>query len=156
MVTRGRVLLALAALAALAGCNGDDDQDQALPSSTSSPPTTEATQAPVDPFCAPADALGEGFADLAPSGRDSSALEEQFAQSREAIAEFEAEAPEEIQADVAVLVEGYEDFLAALEAADYDFTQLSPSALIAIDSPEMQAASENIDAYLAERCGGGA
>jgi hypothetical protein len=54
-----------------------------------------------------------------------------------------------------VLAEGYEEFLVALEAADYDFTQLSLSALTALDSPEMDAASERLDAYRIEACGEG-
>ena len=144
------------AVLALSGCSGDGGQDQALPSTTSSPEVnagTEPPEEPVDPFCAPADALGEGLGDLAPTDGDPDQIREQFTLAREAVAEAEAEAPEEIRPDVAVLADGYEDFFEALEAADFDITQLSLSALTALDTPEMQAASERIDAYRVEACG---
>lgn len=148
------MVLAVVALVAATACNGDDDPDQALPSSTSSPAATEAAE-PVDPFCAPADALGETFDDIAPADGDPAALREQLTQAREAIAQTEAEAPEEIRPDVAVLADGYDDFLAALEAVDFDFEQLPLSAVVALDSPELQVAGERLDAYQADVCGEG-
>lgn len=145
----------MVAVLALSGCNGDDGQDQALPSTSSPSPQagTEPPEEPVDPFCAPADALGEGLGDLAPTDGDPGEIREQFTRAREAVAQAEAEAPEEIRADVAVLADGYEDFFAALEAADFDITQLSLSALTALDTPEMEAASERVDAYRLDTCG---
>ncbi len=138
----------VATVLVLAGCS----DDEAASPSTSAPVATGAPDVPDDPFCAPAEALGEGFDEIAPGGDNTDALREQFAQAREAIEQAQAEAPAEVQDDIAVLAAGYEEFISALEAVDYDFEQISLSALTALDTPEMEAASQRLDAYRSEVC----
>lgn len=141
-----------AALLVLSACSGEEDQDEALPSSTSALGGSTAPAEPANAFCAPADALGDVGA-IPPTGPDPADLREQFTEALDTVERAEAEAPEEIRADVAVLADGYEEFYNALEAADFDITHLSFEDLAVLDTAEMTAASERVDAYRADFCG---
>jgi hypothetical protein len=90
---------------------------------------------------------------IPPTELDPADLREQFTEALDAVEQTEAEAPEEIRADVAVLADGYEEFYNALEAADFDITDLSLEDLTVLDTAEMTAASERVDAYSADVCG---
>ena len=154
MMGRASATVVLAALLVLLGCSGDDDRDEVAPATTSSSGAGVGTEEPeeaANPFCAPSQALNS-IGDVPPLESDPAALREQFTEARDAVAEAEAEAPEEIRADVAVLADGYDQFYEALEAADFDITHLDLADLMVLDSPEMQAASERLDAYRAEAC----
>jgi hypothetical protein len=76
-----------------------------------------------------------------------------------------ANAPSEIRADMQVLANAFAGFYAALEDAGVDFSNpasfatLSPdaqlrlqTALESLDSPELQQASDNLDAWFTENC----
>lgn len=155
MRTRAYVFAAGVALSAVVACSDDDGADEAASSTTESPEASVAGSfgdTSDDPFCASGDVLSGDIGTVEPDDDSPDALREQFAEAGQAIAEAEAEAPEEIKAAVATLARGYEDFFAALEAADFDFAQLSESALTALDSPELQAAGEQLDAYRADAC----
>lgn len=143
---------AIVVLSTVAACSGDDDPDQAASSTTTSSEVS-TNEASDNPFCASDEALSGDLGEIDPGDGSSDALREEFAEAGAAIAQAEADAPEEIKAAVATLARGYEDFFAALEEVDFDLTQLSESALTALDSPELQAATEQIDAYQADVCG---
>jgi hypothetical protein len=151
-VSRIRAIAVAAALLALSACSGEEDQDEALPPSTSALGGSNAPAEPANAFCAPADALGDVGA-IPPTELDPADLREQFTEALDAVEQTEAEAPEEIRADVAVLADGYEEFYNALEAADFDITDLSLEDFTVLDTAEMTAASERVDAYRADVCG---
>lgn len=153
--------VAVFGLLALTACSSDDDDAAQSPSTTevaadgSTAPTDGATDGATadDPFCSSGDVLDEDLGAVDPGTGSPDELRAQFAEAAEAVAEAEAEAPEPIRAAVATLARGFEAFVAALEEADFDFTQLSPSALTALDTPDLQAATEEIDAYQVGVCG---
>lgn len=143
----------------VAACGGGDDADETAapttPSTGASSVTTPAAESAADPFCASVDVLSGDLGVVGPEDGDPDRLREQFAQAGEAIALAEADAPEELGAAVATLADGYRDFLAELEAVDFDFTQLSGSASAALDSPDLRAAGEQVEAYRVAACGEG-
>ncbi|MCB0995429.1 MAG: hypothetical protein KDB21_10080, partial [Acidimicrobiales bacterium] len=108
---------------------------------------------------------GEGSDDWCALSEDfANSFDEAFLFEGEAIAEaYEqvlarrdealATAPPELREHVAVIFDWVEnDFLPALEAADYDLEAMDESLL---DTPELEAAGDALDAYDEEVCGFG-
>lgn len=140
----------------LLACSSDDAGDEASGSTTSSVGEAPSTADELlDPFCAPAEALGEGLGDVGSSQGGADEVREELTKARDALTVAQAEAPAEIEGDVAVLAAGFEAFFAELEAADFDFDKLSLEALAGLDSPEMEAAGQRLADYQARTCGNG-
>jgi hypothetical protein len=169
-MTLRRVFAILAAgLLFLAACGDDDDSDDSA---------ATTTEAPADNNDDTGD-TGDGDVDL-PSGFSSEDCE-QFAEALSGAAaaltgatdyselagfyeEVADRVPEEIRDDFDVVAEAVRDFAEAAEDAGIDFTDpetLTPAALqqVAEESErfnegEFQEASENLDEWRAENCGG--
>jgi hypothetical protein len=62
-------------------------------------------------------------------------------------------APGAIKADFDTFVHGYSQFLSAFAAANYDYTKVSRTALQAIGTSQMTAASQHITQYMRQVCG---
>lgn len=80
---------------------------------------------------------------------------------RAALEEFEAQldevraaAPDEIRDDVALVLDGFDELFAALEAVDFDMMQVDLSVVEAFNSEEFTAAGERVGAFTDENCSG--
>jgi hypothetical protein len=61
-------------------------------------------------------------------------------------------APSAIKADFQTFVNAYQPFLQALAAANYNFTKINYAALTSLSSPQVRAASANIQRYFTQVC----
>jgi hypothetical protein len=124
-------------------------------------PSTPSSSAKVD-----IGALGSSFCDTARKQETQASQDAQALTSddpatlkkfeEQAIAElpaFEAQAPAEIKSAVATLVAADRTLFSQLDAAGWDFTKLSPTAVSALESPDFTAATEKITSYLTTKCG---
>lgn len=89
---------------------------------------------------------------------DPSSFEAMFGGVLEALDAMEAVAPDEIADDFAVLSTNYRSVIEVFEAADWDIMSLmsdpeANAALEVLDSAEVTAAADNIEAYTLEACG---
>jgi hypothetical protein len=66
---------------------------------------------------------------------------------------FTSTAPAAIKADVAIAVTGDQKVFAALKKANYDYRDVSPTALESVDTPAFKRATLAIASYLESRCG---
>jgi hypothetical protein len=103
------------------------------------------------------DGRGSEFADAMDTG-DAALLEAAVQKAGGQLDKMTGAAPSQLEADVSLLNTTYQEFIAALEAVDYDMVALSTSADAAVvidklDSPEVNAASLKLDDYLAKTCG---
>jgi hypothetical protein len=62
-------------------------------------------------------------------------------------------APGAIKPDLVTLFGAIDQFYSALAAVNYDFTKVSPSVEAPLETPAVQAAEQNVDAYLKNTCG---
>ncbi|HWJ97910.1 MAG TPA: hypothetical protein VNQ33_07095 [Acidimicrobiales bacterium] len=62
-------------------------------------------------------------------------------------------APSELSGAVAAILDAQDQLIAALEKADYDMTKIPPAVLKAMHTPELEEASDEVDAYIADTCG---
>jgi len=171
-VTKRSRMLALAMVAglALAACGGGDDDDAAEETTTTGEDTTttKSTDSGDDlgDFTGECADFTEAFADAGQA--ISSAFSGSGDGDLEDVASYFDEVserlPEEIRDDFEVFAGAYEEFALAIADADIDFSDpqsADPEALAelqeltsAFSSAEVQEASENIQAYMAESCGG--
>ena len=83
---------------------------------------------------------------------DPAQVEEWFAMSRSLLDEAIDKAPDEVRSDLEIIRADYDPLLEALEANDFDFFAAS-DAIDALETPEADAASDRIDAYVEAACG---
>jgi len=62
-------------------------------------------------------------------------------------------APSAIKPDLVTLFGALDQFYAALQKANYDFTKIDPSVEAPLEAPAVQQAEQNIDAYMKNTCG---
>jgi hypothetical protein len=158
-----RRTLAIAALFALvlAGCGGDDDSE------SSAPPTTTTTVAAgtATPGSIDTNFTGEGgetFCGLLRSYQEQrdrlsntnlTDLKPLMTEAETGLKALVAAAPAEIKSDALVVAAGFERLLTVLEGVNYDATKLNPDALAGLQTPEIQASSERLEAYSQKICG---
>jgi hypothetical protein len=131
-------VFAIATTLALAGCGDEDD-------------TGSAT------FCDVAASYQAANSAPNPSTATAAELETTFTDLQDALDELQSAAPDEIEADVALVVSTFDDFTGALAEQDYDFAQMAAdpdgqAAMETLNSDEMGAAMGNIDEYIAAEC----
>jgi PBP1b-binding outer membrane lipoprotein LpoB len=161
----------VAAVLLLAGCSGDTDDptDRPAPPSTTSTSvdpaatTTTVAAAPgstidtdfaegADPaFCALAGRFVEQFTSSTPPG-DVQGFGRSLQESRSLVEQMRARAPGELTDDVVVLAQVLGVVVDALEAAEFDLTQVDPEALEALQDPDFQAAAVRLQAYAETAC----
>jgi hypothetical protein len=165
-MTKLRPLVALVAVLALAlvSCGGDDDDDDVGADASGSvdidPDDLEdaAELAGIDEDCLVAvQAFGYIGAAAGVLGDDDA-----LAEYREAFEDWADNAPSEIEGDVRVVAEAYEVYFAAMAESGYDMSSgeaptaeqqaAMEEAGAAIDSDEVQAAQDNVSAWLDENC----
>jgi hypothetical protein len=164
--------LALAAVIGigLAACGGGDDDPEAAEGSTTTTAASEDTstdgEVDLEDFTGECAEFAEAFTEAgqaignAFSGTGDGDLEDVASY----FSEVADRMPDEIQADFEVFAAAYTQFAQALAEADIDMSNpeaMDPEAMAALedvtaafDSAEVQEASENIQAYMTERCGG--
>jgi hypothetical protein len=151
----------------LAACGDDGDDDAAQDDTSDQVGTTDDDSASEDfDFTGECAGFAEAFANA--NNASSSAFSGEDAdleQAAEFFDEVAEEAPEEIRGDFEVFAEAYAEFVQAMADADIDFSD--PESIEAADmeefaelgeafsSPEVQEASNNIQAYMTENCSGG-
>lgn len=147
-----RAAAVLALVMALGACGGDDDSD-------------DSASGPED-FCAYAtqidesDALGADLSEEA-AAEDPSALESQLADTLDAMEGLVDRAPSEIEGDLEVVQQYFQDFDSVLAKYDYDLVKLGSEgaddpdaqALFTGDQSEVEAASAAVEEYLTTTCG---
>lgn len=62
-------------------------------------------------------------------------------------------APNAIKPDLVTLFGALDQFYAALQAANYDFTKISPTVEAPLETPAVQKAEQDVDAYMKNTCG---
>ena len=77
------------------------------------------------------------------------AIEEQTSKGKEIL----SNAPDELSDSVEVILDAQDELIAELEKVDYDFTKLGPDALSSMGTPEVEAAGEELNAYVTDTCG---
>jgi hypothetical protein len=131
-------VIAIAAALALASCGGEDDAGSAT-------------------FCDVAASYQAANAAPNPSTATAAELETTFTDLQDALDELQSAAPAEIEADVALVVSTFDDFIDALAEQDYDFAALTAdpdgqAAVQTLNSDELGTAMGNIDDYIAAEC----
>lgn len=157
------MIFALAA-GLLAGCGGDDDDvtsddatsdDASSDDATSEDASSAGSGDEVDAFCAEAQGVVDGFADLR---EVSGPTPELFQEVSDAFGSLVDDAPEAIRGDVETLVGGLSALGDVLEGVDPD----DPASLATLseeierleeDGSSIQEAGANVEAYLSDECG---
>ena len=90
----------------------------------------------------------DGFDDI--DFTDPESLEDAFQQMIDGLEDAADSAPDEIEDDLQLTVDGFNDLFEALRDVDFDFLELEQSTL---ESSELDAASDRIEAYNERECG---
>jgi hypothetical protein len=157
-------VLALAVVASLYGCSSSSKSATATGAST---PTSAATAGGATAstvkatgggtFCTKvANSINNGVsraAALAQSGSGPTALKALYAQTRQEEQDAANSAPSAIKGDLQTIFGVSNSFFDALAAANYDFTKVDPSALAKLNTPALQAATQNVTTYVKDHCG---
>jgi hypothetical protein len=149
------------AVALLAGCGGSSTDTATKASSTTAPVGGEATATTAPGysgrgsarFCALLSTYSARLQDLGAKLGDPSQLKPYLQELSSDIKQAESAAPAEIKADVQLLAGVYNDFLAAVDKAGYDFTKVPAAAREKLQSAEVQAATARLSAYGTTVCG---
>lgn len=130
---------------------GSDDEAVTTEAGDDTPTTVVATGG--GEFCKELAAYmnDTSMADVDPSDPQAykAAIEESSAKGRAML----AKAPDKLRGSVETLLDAQDEMLAALEAAGYDITKVSPDAFAVMDTPEVAEAGEKLDAYISDTCG---
>jgi hypothetical protein len=91
---------------------------------------------------------------ISPTGGTS--LEDEKALIQKSLAQGVAalgKAPSAIKPDALIVLTAVANLFKALEAANYDYTKIDPSALAAVSSPAVTTAEAHLEAYVKTNCG---
>jgi hypothetical protein len=156
----------VAALALASGaCGGDDDAAEDAPATSDAAEDAAATSDAVDvgddsggdgdssnsEWCQLARGV-ESESDLLDDVdfTDPEAIEDAFQQVIGSLEDAADSAPEEIEADVELTLDGFKELFDALQAVDFDFLEIDVSLA---ENPEVEAASDRIEEYNERECG---
>jgi hypothetical protein len=158
------IVLSLA-IVTFAGCGGGDDDggsakdtDAASESADGSTATTEAdtdfSGKGSGDFCELAKKYEEDFNDTGGSSATAD-VKKEYQELGDAIDKLVSEAPAEIKADTQKVNGAFKKLNALLEKYDYDFTKIPESEAddVKLDDPEIEAASNRVEAYFEKVCG---
>jgi hypothetical protein len=166
-------LAALAIVGLLAGCSS---KKTAASSTTSTPPAAAAATSAASPAAAsPTAALpspskvvatggGKFCQQVAAEVNDSVAKDAASGTGvdsiKASVQEFQSiessvlkSAPNAIKPDLVTLFGALDQFYGALAKNNYDFTKIDPSVEAPLETPAVQKAEQNVDAYLKNTCG---
>ncbi|MFI5042794.1 MAG: hypothetical protein ACHQNA_13280 [Acidimicrobiales bacterium] len=158
-------VLVLAVLAALYGCSGSSKSATATAAAGATTTVVGAQGATASTvkatgggtFCTKvATSVNNGVsraAALAQSGSGPDAIKALFTQTRQEEQDAAKSAPSAIKGDLQTVFDASNSFFDALGAVNYDFTKVDPAALAKLNTPALQAATQNVTAYVKEHCG---
>ncbi len=157
-------VLALAVVASLYGCSSSSklSAESGATAATSAANASGATASTVKAtgggtFCTKvANSINNGVsraAALAQSGSGPAALKALYTQTRQEEQDAANSAPSAIKGDLQTIFGVSNSFFDALAAANYDFTKVDPSALAKLNTPALQAATQNVTTYVKDHCG---
>jgi hypothetical protein len=139
---------------AFTGCGGDDaDGGRAAGTSEAGRDDTDFSGSGSGDFCDLARDYAKEFEDTSET-TDETDLADKYKDFADAVDELAREAPDEIEADVALVNRSFRQFVDLLEKYDYDVTKIpeAEAAEIDLDSPELQAANNRIQSYFEKVC----
>ena len=145
------IVVAVVVLVGLAGCGGGDDSDD-----NAAPTTATGAAAPGSPdgdFCDLIATYSERLAVLGQPSATPERIREVAEDGASAIQEAVAAAPADIKGDVTVVAGAAEEYLAALQNADYDLSKLPPEATGVFTAPDVSAAASKLQVYAQNTCG---
>ena len=142
----------------LAACSGDgDESSQTQPASTLEPAVS--TTSPrfsgegSERFCSQARTANETLKQpVGPGDTAPDAVRARFTLAADTMRDLTEVAPAEIEGDVRVLAEAYDEMLDGLEDAGWDPTRLSAEASAKLEAPELRTSSERLLAYEEQVC----
>ena len=157
----------VAALALVGGaCGGDDDGDATDDAATTSDGSdADAPEGSIDDGDDGDDGVGNGDSEWCDMARaveaeddllegvdfnDPDALEDSYQQMIDLVEDAAGSAPEELEADIDLVVDRSKVIFDALKDADFNILDVDQSVF---EDPEADAASERIDAYNEAECG---
>ena len=170
------ILLSLP-LALLVACGGGQATTGASPGTTTGAVPTTTTGAPTDDgeptegtattttttgvvpgggdFCELSRTFDQAFDEPDVDFTDPESVRAYYQDVGVALEQFAAAAPAELAADAQVVLQDWQVYLAALEQAGYDFTQVEQHLPEGYEESqdEVQAANERIETYLQDVCG---
>ena len=149
---RWRVTVAAAILLLLPACSSKEKDEGATPTTAVEPSTTAPSRIIGGPFCEHALGFNEQNARVGPELPNPQQLRTTFEQAAKTIEDAERVAPAEVKADVEVLASTFRQFVTALEQVNFDFTKLPPAQIATLQSSEVTAAGERLDAYVRQNC----
>lgn len=149
------IALAVGVALLLGGCSGGAKKPAASP-----PPSTSATSAPPapavnqsnDPYCVFLRGYNDRFNRIDLGATDPQAFQRVMQEAAAAAKEAEATAPPAIRSDVVTLNRAFERLLGALQQINFDMTKATPALLQELQTPELLAAGQRIDAYTRQNC----
>ena len=80
-------------------------------------------------------------------------IEEAFTLLQGTFEDWEAAAPEEISADVELIVDTTDEFVDALAAVDFELLELDEATIALLSDPDTTEAQERVNAYGERECG---
>ena len=144
---------AVAAAVLLTGCNNDGEESSS-PTTGGSQPASTSSSARITggPFCERILTFNDRSSRVDPSMVEPQQLRQAFEEAAQAIEDAEQAAPPEIKADVAVLAGQFHDLVIILDQAGFDFTRFPPASFQRLQTPEVQSASQRVNAYVGQNC----
>lgn len=128
-----------------------DDTTTSTPATSTTGATEQFTGVDSEEFCQLAESFDiEGALTGVESGAE---LEAAFDEVLGMLRQLDEAAPAEIEDDVTVVADAWAGLREPLAAADWNLLQVDPAALSGPDRPAQDAASDRLDAYVAQVCG---
>jgi hypothetical protein len=127
----------------------------AVPSSAAPSTAAVAGANPSSSFClyAKAQQAQEAAEEKAITSDNPQQLQAFETQALAALTKLTASAPSQVKGAVQTIVTADQALFAALKAAGYNYTKVSPGALAKFDTPALAQAAKTITAYLKTSCG---
>jgi hypothetical protein len=161
-VRRPIAVLAVAAVLVGAACGGDDSDGTGDGDGDDGDAASGSAVADESEFCATVDdyltLTEESDVFTSESQPEPAEVEALFTELRQHLDRLEAEAPEELAADIGLFATGTRDFIDAVERADYDFETLADDPEFVdltaeFDEPAYVDAAEHLQSYAEDTCG---
>jgi hypothetical protein len=133
-------------------CSSEKKSSSDATATTAAGAATSAPRGAGDPVCDSLRSYNERFGRVNLGLSNPEQLRAAMQDAGRAIADAQGRAPDAIKADLAVLTRAFQQLLASLEQADYDLSKLSLAQVQQLQTPEVTAASENVNTYLRDRC----
>lgn len=157
---RCAALVLFASVLVLGACNdGDPDTAGSQGTTTSTTGSPEAPDSAVDSdvsnpgderFCDLARSYVEQFTGQSPG--DARGFGQALQEAQAIVLEMQEVAPAEIVGDVLSLADVLGVIVPALEAAEFDLSQVPPEALQRLQDPDFQASATRLQAYIESAC----